>query len=295
MQIISGLNSFTLASKLSKNLNMPLVETVTKHFSDGELKIQVKNKIDREVVIVQSTSAPVNDNFMELLLLADTAIRAGAQNITAIIPYLGYSRQDRCTYKYGPISASVVIKMIEAIGINRVITLDLHSAQLEGIFGIPIMNLSTERLFIEKIMRMGDDIQNSIIISPDIGGIARARRYSSLLKKDLAIINKTRDDDVCSMSEVIGDVKGKRCIIVDDIVDSAGTLCMATDLLMQNGARSVNAIITHAVLSGAAVEKIKNSSLERIYVTDSIYHTNLADKFKVISASSLIADELRCE
>lgn len=285
MKIISGLSNPNLAARISNEINAELLTTTINNFNDGELKVQVDGNIGKDIIIVQSTSTPVNDHLMELLLLADTAKRAGAKNIIAIIPYFGYSRQDRCTHKNGPISASLVIRMIEAAGITHVITLDLHSTQLEGMFNIPITNLSTESLFFS----VGENKQNTIIVSPDIGGTPRARNYSSLFGTDLAIVNKTRDiNNNCSMSEVIGNVSNKHCIIVDDIVDGASTLCMATDLLLKQGAKSVEAIVTHAVLSDGAIEKIKDSEISKIYITDSIYHEKLPKKFITLPIHELI-------
>lgn len=285
MKIISGSSNPKLASRISQEIGAKLLDTKIDNFSDSELRVQVSDNIGKDIIIVQSTSTPVNNHLMELLFLADTAKRAGAQNIIAIIPYFGYSRQDRCTYKYGPISASLVIKMLESAGITEIITLDLHSSQLEGMFNVPVTNLSTESIFFPILKNK----KNIIAVSPDIGGIQRARNYSSLLGVDLAIINKSRDmNNIPSMSEIIGDVAGKDCIIVDDIVDGANTVCMATELLLKNGAASVRAIITHAVLSGDAITKIENSSLENIYVSDSIYHEKLPDKFTVIPIHELI-------
>jgi ribose-phosphate pyrophosphokinase len=290
MKIISGLSHPDLAARIAKEINAELLSTKIDNFNDGELRVQVDGAIEKDIIIVQSTNTPVNDHLMELLLLADTAKRAGATNITAIIPYFGYSRQDRCTHKNGPISASLVIKMIEAAGITHVITLDLHSAQLEGMFNIPITNLSTETIF----SPINKNKKNSIIISPDIGGIPRARNYSSLFGTDLAIVNKTRDlNNICSMSEVIGDITDKNCIIVDDIVDGASTLCLATDLLLKKGAKSVEAIITHAVLSQDAITKIEDSKVDKIYITDSIYHQNLPDKFTILPIHELISNALK--
>jgi len=285
MKIISGSSNPKLASRISQEISAKLLDTKIDNFSDSELRVQVSDNIGKDIIIVQSTSTPVNNHLMELLFLADTAKRAGAQNIIAIIPYFGYSRQDRCTYKYGPISASLVIKMLESAGITEIITLDLHSSQLEGMFNVPVTNLSTESIFFPFLKNK----ENIIAVSPDIGGIQRARNYSSLLGVDLAIINKSRDmNNIPSMSEIIGDVAGKDCIIVDDIVDGANTVCMATELLLKNGAASVRAIITHAVLSGDAITKIENSSLENIYVSDSIYHEKLPDRFTVIPIHELI-------
>ncbi len=267
MKIISGSNNNFLAQKVAKNLGLRLLDTTISRFSDGELKVQVNDNIGDEVAIIQSTSFPVNDNLMELLLLADTAKRAGARRIIAIVPYFGYSRQDRCTYKYGPISASLVIKLIETVRITELITFDLHSEQLEGVFNIPVTNLSTESVFFPILEHM----KNIIIVSPDIGGIPRARNYSSLMGVDLAIINKSRDqNNQCNMSEIIGKVQGKNCIIVDDIVDGASTICLATELLLASGAISVTAIVTHGVLSGQALQKIEDSKLSHLYISDTI-------------------------
>ncbi len=290
MKIIAGSSNPQLALKLGAALRLELLDTNLSKFNDGELKIQVHGLIGKEVLLVQSTSAPVNDHLIELLLLADTAKRAGAERIIAVIPYFGYSRQDRSDYKNGPISASVVIKMIEAAGITEVITLDLHSSQLEGLFNIPIKNLSTSSIFFPIIQ----DQANNIVVSPDIGGISRARNYSSLLGTDLAIINKSRDlNSVCSMSEIIGDVKDKRCIIVDDIIDGADTVCLATELLLANGANSVTAIITHGVLSGDALAKIQKSVLKHLYMSDSINNFTLPDKISVLPAHELLAAAIK--
>ena len=290
MKIISGLSHPKLAKQIAEELGGKLLNTKIDNFSDGELRVQVLDNLGRNVLIVQSTSAPVNNHLMELLLLADTAKRAGATNITAIIPYFGYSRQDRCTYKYGPISASLVIKMLETSGITSIITLDLHSSQLEGMFNIPIINLSTESIFFPAIANR----DNILIISPDIGGIARARNYSSLLGSDLAIVNKSRDiNNTLSINGIIGNVVGKDCIIVDDIIDGANTICMATELLLKHGAKNVEAIVTHAVLSGNAITKITNSALKNIYVSNSIYHEKLPKKFTILPIHELIGIALR--
>lgn len=285
MKIISGLSNPDLAARIADELSIELLSTKIDNFHDGELRVQVDGQIGKDIIIVQSTNTPVNDHLMELLLLADAAKRAGAKNITAVIPYFGYSRQDRCTYKNGPISSSLVIKMIETAGVNHVITLDLHSTQLEGMFNIPITNLSTESIFFSA----GESKQNTIIVSPDIGGIPRARNYCSLFGMDLAIVNKTRDiNNSCLMSEIIGDIDNKNCIIVDDIVDGANTLCKATELLMEKGAKSVEAIITHAVLSGDAIKKIEKSEVSKVYVTDSIYHKKLPNKFTTFPIHELV-------
>ncbi|GAB4163677.1 MAG: ribose-phosphate pyrophosphokinase [Rickettsiaceae bacterium] len=267
-----------------------MLDTKINKFSDSELKIQVDGNIGEEVILFQSTSAPVNDHLMELLLLADTAKRAGASKIIAVIPYFGYGRQDRCTYKNGPISASLVAKMIEAAGITKIITLDLHSNQLEGFFNIPVVNLVAESIFFPVIQKQ----ENTIVVSPDLGGISRARSYSLLLGVQMAIVNKSRDlNNICSTNGIMGDVKGKHCVIVDDIIDGANTICLATDLLFEKGASSVEAIVTHGVLSGDAIKKVENSGLKNLYVADSIPITELTDKLTVLPAHELFAAALK--
>ncbi|NRB10438.1 MAG: ribose-phosphate diphosphokinase [Rickettsiaceae bacterium] len=291
MEIIAGSSNLVLAQQIAKATGAKMLNTKIDNFADGELKIQVLDSIGQDIMIVQSTSPPVNNHLMELLLLADTAKRAGAKNITTIIPYFGYSRQDRCVYKYGPISASLVVKLFETSGITEVITLDLHSAQLEGLFNIKITNIDPASLFYAAFEQenLNKNSDNLVVVSPDIGGIPRARNFSNLVGSQLAIINKSRDNNnICHMDEIIGNVEGKKCILVDDIVDSANTLCLATKLLADNGAEMIIAFVTHAVLSANAVEKIQRSNLDKIYVSDSILQQNLPNKFHILPTAKLI-------
>ncbi len=289
MQIISGSSNELLAKRIAKNTGYKLLNTKIGKFSDGELRIEVQDDIEGDVMIVQSMSYPVNDRLLELLLLVDTAKRAGAKNIIGIIPYLAYSRQDRCTYKHGPISASLIIKLLEAAGLTKIITLDLHSKQLEAAFNIPIINIDPINIFLPFYK----DKQNIAVVSPDIGAIARASSFSSLLGKDLVIIDKIRDaNNECFMGEIVGNVKNKKCIIVDDIVDSGSTLCMAANLLKENGAANIDAYITHLVLSGDSKEKITSSPIDQIFISDSIYHSCLPDKFVTIFIDKLITHRL---
>lgn len=286
VSLISGQSNPGLAKRIAKEINAEIIETRIDNFSDGEIRVQVMGPIRNDVIIVQSTCPPVNDHLMELLLLADTAKRAGARNITAIVPYFGYSRQDRCTYKFGPISSSLVIRMIELSGINHLITIDLHSAQLEGMFGIPVSNLSPAELFLKEI----ESRDNIVVVSPDIGGISRARNFSSALGTDLAIINKLRlPDSKCVMNEVIGEVKNRKCIMVDDIIDSGDTVCRAADLLIERGASEVICFASHAVLSGTAISRITASGIKRVYISDSIVQSQLSDKFKIIQVDKLLS------
>lgn len=289
MQIISGSSNKLLAKKISKNTGYRLLNTEIRNFSDGELRVEIQDRIEKDVAIVQSTSSPVNDHLMELLLLIDTAKRAGAENIIGIIPYFGYSRQDRPTYQYGPISASLVIKLLESAGITKIITLDLHSKQLEGVFNIPIFNFDPASIFFPFY----EDSQDIVVVSPDIGGISRARNFCSLCGKNLVVINKTRDaNNECFMIEIIGNVKNKKCIIIDDIVDSGNTLCKAAETLKINGALTIDAYVAHPVLSGNAKEKLMLSPIDKIFVSDSIYHRSLPDKFVTVFTDELLTQKL---
>ena len=290
MKIIPGSSSHTLAAQLAELMNAEPLKTVVSKFNDGELKVQVHGDITSEIMIIQSTSQPVNDNLMELLLLADTAKRAGAKNIVALIPYFGYARQNMSFHKNSPISVSLVIKMIENAGVTKVITLDLHSKQIEGMFNIPVVNLDTTNLFLPAI----NDKQNAIIVSPDVGGITRAKNYSNHLSIDLAILNKSRvQNNQCVINGIIGDVKGRNCFIVDDIIDSDTTVCLASELLHTHGARSVNALITHGVLSGNAIDKINKSNIENLYISDSIILKHNCQKIKIIPIKDLILANTR--
>lgn len=290
MKILSGRSHKNLTKRLAEFLKIQYVETHIEVFNDQELRIQVTDSLyEEDVVIVQSTSKPANDHLMELLLLIDTAKRAGAKRIIAVMPYFGYSRQDRPSYNYGPISASLIANLLTITGIDHLITIDLHSKQTEGFFRIGVQNLESIDLFTPFFK----DFKQHIIVSPDIGGIIRARKYSKQFNLDLAIINKSRDHNrTCHMSEIVGNIKDKHCIIIDDIADTAGTLCDASDMLMKKGALSVKAFVTHAVLSDVAIERIEESAIEKIYITDSILHNNLTSKFHIISIEEILIKAL---
>ncbi len=290
MIIIGGSSHPILAQQIAGKLGCDCIIANTKKFADQELKIQVNKDLHSEdVVILQSTTRPVNDYLMELLLLADTAKRAGCNSITAVIPYLGYSRQDRPSYQYGPISASLVARLVETSGVDKVVTIDMHSKQSEGFFKIGVKNLDPTDLFVNVLQKNS----NYMVISPDIGGLPRARVLASKLGTDLAIINKTRDlEGKCTMSEVIGNVIGKDCIIIDDIADTGGTLCEAGKLLMQSGANSVNACITHAVFSENCIDIISRAGFAEFFITDTVHHQNLPSFINVIQTSELIVKAL---
>ena len=292
MIVISGSNSYLLAKSIAKKLSLICIKADVKRFEDQELCVHINESLyEKDVVIVQSTSKPANDHLMELLLLVDTARRAGARRIIAVIPYFGYSRQDRSSSDaHAPISASLVATLLEAAGVNRVITLDLHSKRTEGFFKIGVKNLDILELFTPLFK----NLKNQIIISPDVGGVTRAQKFSEYFSCELAVINKHRKSSgECIMTEVIGDVRNKDCIIIDDIIDSANTICKAAELLMDKGALSVTACVTHAVLSKNAIKLVEDSSIGKLYVTDSIAHSELSSKINIIPISNLLAFSLK--
>ena len=290
MIIITGNSHPELAHTIATRLSIPFIRANTKKFEDQELRIQIDGTLyEQDVVIIQSTSKPANDNLMELLLLIDTAKRAVAKRITVVIPYFGYSRQDRPSYTYGPISASLVATLIEAAGADRIITLDLHSRQIEGFFHVGVKNMEILSLFVPIF----PDVHDCIVVSPDVGGLCRAQKFASMLGVNLAVINKSRAiNGECSVSEVIGDVNGKKCIIIDDIIDTGNTLCLASDLLIKRGATSVTACATHGVFSSKCIDKILASSISDVYVTDSIKQTTFPDKIKLLTVSQVLANAI---
>lgn len=280
MKIISGSSNLEFAYNLSRLLHIENIFVNTQQFEDGELRVQIVDDLNTPTVcIVQSISNPANDHLIELLLITDAVRRCGVKNIIAAIPYFGYARQDRKTYDYGPISASIIAKMIELSGINQVITIDLHSPQIEGFFHIPLHHFNTIDIFTSIIQSYSD----VIIVSPDAGGILRASKISNKLNVDLAIVNKTRKSHNYSTADFIsGYVEGKHCFIIDDIIDTGGTICNAADLLIRNGAKSVTAFVTHAILSAKSKELINNSKIDQIYITNTIKHQNLSSKFTIL-------------
>ncbi|WP_316353201.1 ribose-phosphate diphosphokinase [Candidatus Trichorickettsia mobilis] len=291
LKVTSGNSHITLAKQLSQQLNIEYIAADIQKFADEELRIQFTTPLyTDDIIIVQSTSNPANDYLMELLLLVDAVKCAGAQRIIAVMPYFGYSRQDRPSYDYGPISARLIATLLEAAGVDQLITIDLHSSQIEGFFKIGVQNINSIPLFTTSIT----ENQNLVVVSPDIGGINRAQKLSSYLGVDIAIINKIRNTyNKCSMQQLIGNVSGKKCLLIDDIVDTGNTICQATDLLLDKGAVAVEAFITHAVLSEPAISNIMQSRLEKISITNSIVHHHLPRKFKVIGLNSLLAQAIQ--
>lgn len=274
MKIIAGNSNRPLAEAISAYLNLPMTKASVRHFSDREVFVEILENIRGEdVFVVQSTSYPANDHLMELLVTLDALRRASARRVTAVIPYYGYARQDRKTGPRTPISAKLVANLITIAGANRVLTLDLHAGQIQGFFDIPTDNLFAAPVLSKDIKeRLGG--KDLVIISPDVGGVVRARALAKRLDAELAIIDKRRERaGESEVMNIIGDVDGRRCVLVDDIVDSGGTLCNAAVALMERGAASVHAYVTHGVLSGKAVERMAASPIVNMVITDSILAT----------------------
>ena len=297
MKILSGTSNLKLSKEISKLLKLKLVNTNIKRFSDGEIYIEINENIrGNSVFVIQSTSNPANDNLMELLLCIDALRRSSAKNITAVIPYYGYARQDRKVVPRTSISAKVVANLITNAGASRVVTVDLHAGQIQGFFDMPVDNLFTAPLFARYIKRKLKN-RKLICVSPDVGGVQRTRGLATKIKADLAIIDKRRPKPGKSkVMNIIGNVKGKTCIIVDDIIDSGGTIINAVDALKKNGAIDVYVFITHAVLSGDAANKIKKSKIKKLVITDTIDNYQKIknnNKIEVLSISSLMAEAIK--
>ncbi len=295
IKIFSGNAHQELAKEIAAHLDLSLSKADVKKFSDGEIFVEVKENVrGTDVFVVQPTCTPVNDHLMELVIMVDALRRASARRITAVVPYYGYARQDRKNAPRVPISAKVVAEMFMAVGVRRVLCMDLHAGQIQGFFNIPVDNLYAAPVILEYISRTFKDV---IMVSPDAGGVERTRAYAKRLQCGLAIIDKRRDKpNECEAMHVIGDVKGKTAILVDDMVDTAGTLCNGAKTLIANGAKEVHACCSHPVLSGPAVERIKNSDIKSLVVTNSIPLGTEAikcGKIKVLSVSALLAEAIR--
>ena len=296
MKIIAGNSNRPLAEAISTYLNLPLTQASIRRFSDMEVFVEINENVRGEdVFVVQSTSYPANDNLMELLVAIDALRRASARRITAVIPYYGYARQDRKSGSRTPISAKLVANLITVAGAHRVLTLDLHAGQIQGFFDIPTDNLYAAPVLTKDIQhRLGG--KELCVVSPDVGGVVRARAVAKRLDADLAIIDKRRERaGVSEVMNIIGDVKGQSCILVDDIVDSAGTLCNAAVALMEAGAKAVNAYVTHGVLSGGAVARVSASPIETLVTTDSIMATEavrVSQTVRQLTIAPLLAEAI---
>ncbi|MGE4247774.1 MAG: ribose-phosphate pyrophosphokinase [Parvibaculaceae bacterium] len=296
MKIISGNSNRPLAEAISSYLNLPQAKAVVKRFADMEIFVEIQENVrGQDVFVVQSTSFPANDHLMELLIISDALRRSSARRITAVIPYFGYARQDRKSSPRTPISAKLVANLITRAGADRVLTLDLHAGQIQGFFDIPTDNLFAGPVLVRDI-KDHYDLRNTVVVSPDVGGVVRARALAKRIGTPLAIVDKRRDrPGESEVMNIIGDVKGHSCILIDDIVDSGGTLCNAADALLAQGAKDVAAYITHGVLSGGAVARVTSSKLKSLVITDSIQPTEavkVARNIRVISIAPLIGEAI---
>ena len=297
MYIISGNSNPVLANQISKELKVKTIDVTVTRFSDQEVFVEINENIrGKNIFVIQSTSMPANDHIMELLITIDALKRASANTVTAVIPYFGYARQDRKVGPRTPISAKLVADVLTTAGIDRLLTIDLHAGQIQGFFDIPVDNLYAAPVITKDILNNYKD-KDLVVISPDVGGVVRARGIAKRINGDLAIVDKRRDKaNESEVMNIIGDINNRDCIIVDDIVDTAGTLCNAAEALINEGANSVSAYITHGVLSGPAIERLQNSKLKELVITDSIAPTKLildASNIRIINLAPLIAEAIR--
>jgi ribose-phosphate pyrophosphokinase len=297
IKIVAGNGNRPLAEDISKQLDIPLTKGVCRRFADMEVFVEIQENVRGEdVYVIQPTAFPANDNLMELLILIDALKRASARRITAVIPYFGYARQDRKPGPRTPISAKLVANLIERAGTDRVMTLDLHAGQIQGFFDLPTDNLFAAPVMVRDIKERFD-LSNLCVVSPDVGGVVRARGLAKRIDAPIAICDKRRErPGESEVMNVIGNVSGKRCVLVDDIVDSGGTLCNAAEALLEKGAVEVMAYITHGVLSGGAVKRIQDSRLKSLVISDSIQPTESvlkAKNIRVLSIAPLIAEAIR--
>jgi len=296
MKLFAGNANPELAREICENLGVELSVAEVRRFSDGEIFVEIgENVRGCDVFVIQPTCPPVNDHLMELVIMVDALRRASARRITAVVPYYGYARQDRKVAPRVPITAKVVAEMMMVVGVRRVLAMDLHAAQIQGFFNIPVDHLYAAPVLVKYIR---DELRDNIImVSPDAGGVERTRAYAKRLDADLAIIDKRRERaNVAQAMNVIGDVKGKTCIMLDDMVDTAGTLCAAAEILMKSGAKEVYACCSHGVLSGPAIERLEKSQIKQLVVTNSIPLRGAAadcKKIKVLSVAGLLGEAIK--
>lgn len=297
LMIFTGNANPALAESVAKQLNIPLGKASVGRFSDGEVMVEINENVrGKDVFVLQSTCAPTNDNLMEMMVMIDALKRASAGRITAAIPYFGYSRQDRRVRSSRvAITAKVVANMLQVVGVDRVLTMDLHADQIQGFFDIPVDNIYASPVLLGDVWKQ--NLDNLMVVSPDVGGVVRARALAKRLNCDLAIIDKRRPRaNVAEVMNIIGDVKDRTCVIMDDMVDTANTLCKAAAALKANGAKKVVAYCTHPVLSGGAIQRVQESELDELVVTDTIPLTDESihgSKVRVLSVDELLAETIR--
>ncbi len=298
MKLIAGNSNRKLAEAIGDHLDLPLTKAQVRRFADNEVFVVIEDNVRGEdVFVIQSTSYPANDNLMELLICIDALVRASAKRITAVMPYFGYARQDRKMGGRTPISAKLVANLITRAGADRVLSMDLHSGQIQGFFDIPTDNLMSTPVLAQDIRENYPKASSLMIVSPDVGGVVRARALASRLHADLAIVDKRRSGPgVSEVMNIIGDVKGRRCILFDDIVDGGGTLGNAAEALINQGAEEVSAYVSHGVLSGGAIERIEASALKEVVVTDTIDgpdNVRKSGKIRYVTVAPLIGEAIR--
>jgi len=295
MKILTGTANPQLAENISVHLGCTLTPTLTETFSDGELRVEIGGSVrGQDVFVIQSTCSPANTNIMQISLILDALKRASAGRITAVIPYFGYARQDRKVSPRAPISAKLVSDILSVAGAQRVVTVDLHAGQIQGFFNCPVDNLYAAPVLLQHLGHLRGEL---VMVSPDAGGVERARAFAKKVDAGLAIIDKRRDrPNQATATHVIGDVEGKIAVLVDDMIDTAGTICAAADVLLQNGASEVHACATHAVLSGPAIQRLNDAPFKSIVVTDTIPLGNKAlecEKLQVVSIAGVLAKSIR--
>lgn len=297
MVIFSGNSNPKLAREMCESLNMKLGDAEVETFKDGEINVKINEAVrGKDVYIIQPTSTPTNENLMEVLIMIDACKRASAGYVNVVLPYYGYARQDRKTRGREPITAKLVANLLTVAGANRIITVDLHAGQIQGYFDIPVDHFTAIRLLSEYFSEAKNNCEEYVVVSPDLGGVTRARNFADYLKLPIAIIEKRRPKpNVSEVMNVIGDFKGKNCILVDDMIDTAGTITNAANHLKENGAKDIYIAVTHPVLSDNAIEKIQNSSVEKLIVTDTILlpEEKRIDKIEVVSIAPMLAEAIR--
>ncbi|MBE6701089.1 MAG: ribose-phosphate pyrophosphokinase [Ruminococcaceae bacterium] len=300
IQIFCANSSADLAKRIAGQLGLPLSQSEVKTFSDGEISVSLFDSVrGRDVFVIQSTNSPVNDNLMELLIMIDALKRASAGRITAVIPYFGYARQDRKAKSRDPISAKLVANLITVAGADRVLTMDLHAPQIQGFFDIPVDNLQGAPILANYFLTHFENIdQDTVVVSPDLGSVTRSRAFAQKCNATLAVIDKRRARaNVSEVCNIIGDVKGKRCILVDDMIDTAGTICNAAKALVEiGGAKEVYACASHAVLSGEAINRFKASPIKEVILLDTVKipEEKMLDKFTILPTDDLFAKAIKC-
>lgn len=295
MKVFAGNSNKPLAEKIARYLNLQLGDCEVGRFADGEINVRINETVrGHDIFLIQSTSPPVNENLMELLIMIDAFKRTSANTIAVVIPYYGYARQDRKAKGRDPISAKLVANLITVAGATRVLTVDLHAEQIQGFFDIPVDNLWSYPVFAEELQKREEIVpEETVVVSPDVGGVRRARRMAERLKTSLAILDKRRpSDNVAEVVNIIGEVKDKVVILFDDIIDTAHSIVKGAEALKKAGAKKIIACATHGVFSENALERIENSPIDTVYITDTIYHERLPEKVKVISVANLIGEAI---